>query len=235
MWTWRRAFIVTSVGTHSCKSTCLSWCAKAGVGLDVRKMLGYHSGGSDTTALCYSRDAMAGPLATLQQVVDDIASGTLMPDHTRSGNRPPVHDGERLEESSAAGGSEQDPGGEQLVLVSGDDSTGAAGILLSEKPDAEELEGDSEDSGDEEDQDLDRDLDREAESAVVPPWRQFDREVFRAAMSQGLFRHRYSSMFHLVMDEGGTHLKCGKPIPGNYDRVEDEPKFVYPMCSVCFR
>ena len=48
-------------------------------------------------------------------------------------------------------------------------------------------------------------------------------------------RHRFSSMFHLVADEGGTHLKCGKPINSNYDLVKDEPKFVYPMCSVCFR
>ena len=36
---------VTNVGTHSCKSTCLSWCAKAGVSLDIRRLLGYHSVG----------------------------------------------------------------------------------------------------------------------------------------------------------------------------------------------
>ncbi len=170
----------------------------------------------------------------MQTVVDDVATGSLMPDHTRSSYRALNHVGGRPEDSSTAGGSEREPGKDQLVLVDGDGSAGIVNVPPSEKSDIEELESDSEDSDDEEDQDLDRDLDREAESAVVPPWCQFDHEVFRAFMSQGLVRHRYSSMFHLVMDEGGTHLKCGKPITGNYDLVKDEPKFVYPMCSVCF-
>jgi len=158
-----------------------------------------------------------------------------MPDHTRSGYRAPIRVDGGPVDSSVAGESEHEPGRDPLVLVDGDGSNGVFGVSSSEKSDVEDLESDTEDSGDEEDQDLDRDLDREAESAVVPPWSQFDHEVFHSFMSQGLVRHRYSSMFHLVMDEGGTHLKCGKPINGNYDRVEDEPKFVYPMCSVCFR
>ena len=94
---------------------------------------------------------------------------------------------------------------------------------------------DSEDSADDEDQDLDGDLDWEAENEVVPAWSQLDREVFEAFIRDGLARHRFSSMFHLVADEGGAHLKCGKTINNNYDLVKDEPKFVYPMCSVCFR
>ena len=207
---------VTNVGTHSCKSTCSSWCSKAGVPLEVRRLLGYHSGGRDTTTLCYSRDAMSGPLAALQEVVDDVASGALMPDHTRSGYRVPVRIDNEAGSASAGGNSATD-GCDQPSEHSDSDSS------------------DSEDSLDEEDQDLDRELDREAESAVVPPWSQREGEVFNAFLNQCLVRHRYSSMFHLVMDEGGTHLKCGKPITSNYDMVTDEPKFVYPMCSVCFR
>ena len=203
---------LSNVGTHSCKSTCLSWCAKAAVPLEVRRLLGYHSGGGDKTTLCYSRDAMSGPLEDLQRVVDDVASGALQPDHTRSGYRA----SDRLleEDDSAVSVADSDePGGDQPEVDSSD----------------------SEDSADDEDQDLDRDLDREAENEVVPAWSQLDREVFAAFIRDGLVRHRFSSMFHLVADEGGTHLKCGKPINSNYDLVKDEPKFVYPMCSVCFR
>ena len=49
-----------------------------------------------------------------------------------------------------------------------------------------------------------------------------------------LVRHRQSTMYHLVADEGGTHLKCGRTITSNFDVVVDEPKFVYPMCTTCF-
>ncbi len=200
-----------NVGTHSCKGTCLSWGAKAGVPLEVRRLLGYHSGGGDKTTLCYSRDAMSGPLDDLQRVVDDVASGALQPDHTRSGYR--VVDRPLEGDDSAVSADSEEPGNDRSEVDSSD----------------------SEDSADDEDQDLDRDLDREAENEVVPAWSQLDHEVFEAFIRDGLVRHRFSSMFHLVADEGGTHLKCGKPINSNYDLVKDEPKFVYPMCGVCFR
>lgn len=156
---------------------------------------------------------MSGPLAALQEVVDDVASGALMPDHTRSGYRVP----DRLEDeagSASAGGNLANDGGDQPSEQSDSDSS------------------DSEDSLDEEDQDLDRELDREAESAVVPPWSQREGEVFRAFLNQCLVRHRYSSMFHLVMDEGGTHLKCGKSITSNYDRLWMN-RSLFIQCAAC--
>ena len=107
-----------NVGTHSCKGTCLSWGAKAGVPLEVRRLLGYHSGGGDKTTLCYSRDAMSGPLDDLQRVVDDVASGALQPDHTRSGYR--VVDRPLEGDDSAVSADSEEPGNDRSEVDSSD-------------------------------------------------------------------------------------------------------------------
>ncbi len=50
-------------------------CAKWGVAETHRLMLGYHSSGKDGSLLEYSRDAMAAPVASLNQVIADIVTG----------------------------------------------------------------------------------------------------------------------------------------------------------------
>ena len=71
------------LGTHSCKATLLSMCAKANVPTEVRKLLGYHS--TAKSVIEYSRDALSEPLEWLQWVVWSILSGDFDPDATRSG------------------------------------------------------------------------------------------------------------------------------------------------------
>jgi hypothetical protein len=73
------------LGTHSCKSTLLSWLSKWGALSETRKILGYHTGASEDSMLIYSRDALAGPLRVLEQMVGDVRSGRFAPDSTRSG------------------------------------------------------------------------------------------------------------------------------------------------------
>ena len=73
------------VATHSCKATLLSWCSKAGVNHDARRLLGYHSSAADKSMLVYSRDAMAQPLRLLIDVVNKVERGEFEPDLTRSG------------------------------------------------------------------------------------------------------------------------------------------------------
>ena len=72
-------------GTHSCKATLLSWCAKAGVNHTSRRLLGGHAKPKDTSVLEYSRDALAGPLRDLGRVLDLVRSKRFQPDATRSG------------------------------------------------------------------------------------------------------------------------------------------------------
>ena len=86
-----------SIGTHSCKATLLSWCAKYGLPVADRRLLGYHTKPKDISVLEYSRDAQAGPLRKLVDVLSAIKEGQFQPDATRSGrwvDQPP-----RLRES----------------------------------------------------------------------------------------------------------------------------------------
>ena len=53
---------VSNIGTHSCKTTALSWLAKAGIPLESRRILGMHTTPGEQTPLVYSRDALSGPL-----------------------------------------------------------------------------------------------------------------------------------------------------------------------------
>ena len=71
--------------THSLKATLLSWAAKASMDTLERTILGYHSIGVSSSALSYSRDAMAGPLRSLQTLLRHVRIGKFDPDNTRSG------------------------------------------------------------------------------------------------------------------------------------------------------
>ena len=74
-----------NIGAHSLKASMLSWAAKFGVSLEARRLLGYHVSAGDKSALVYSRDAMAGPLRMLDEVIVAVRAGTFVPDLTRSG------------------------------------------------------------------------------------------------------------------------------------------------------
>ena len=63
---WLRRFLYRvgelsgSVGSHSCKTTLLSYCAKFGVKGEYRRVLGSHSKPKDRSVLEYSRDYRRG-------------------------------------------------------------------------------------------------------------------------------------------------------------------------------
>ena len=79
-------------GTHSCKATLLSWCAKAGLHHSVRRLLGAHVTQGDRSLLEYSRDALAEPLRLLGEVLSKVRAGRCLPDQTRSGRWPEEDD-----------------------------------------------------------------------------------------------------------------------------------------------
>ena len=76
---------VAVVGTHSAKSTLLSWAAKAGLRHGWRRLLGGHAAGKDKSMLEYSRDALAQPLRELEGLLEAVRIGKFRPDATRSG------------------------------------------------------------------------------------------------------------------------------------------------------
>ena len=88
---WLRELLVAAgdtsnnhVTAHSLKTTGLSWCSKAGLLLEERKILGHHMDAKFTTALTYSRDALAAPLTKFAKVVEQIRDGTFQPDLSRA-------------------------------------------------------------------------------------------------------------------------------------------------------
>ena len=62
----------------------LSYCAKRGIPLEDRRILGYHSEGN-RVPLRYSRDSAGGPLAVLENLIAEIYQDKICPDCTRSG------------------------------------------------------------------------------------------------------------------------------------------------------
>ena len=72
------------LSSHSCKCTLLSMLSKFGASVDVRACLGYHVG-KNQTVFTYSREAAAGPLRVLQDMLTAIQRGEFRPDETRSG------------------------------------------------------------------------------------------------------------------------------------------------------
>ena len=70
--------------SHSGKATILSYLAKYGAELGVREILGAHVS-HIKSVIRYSRDALAGPLRVLNQMLGAIRNQDFMPDQTRSG------------------------------------------------------------------------------------------------------------------------------------------------------
>ena len=79
------AATLLNVGSHSCKATLLSACAKAGVPREVRRTLGGHAIPGDRSVDEYSRDVLADPLRQLGLLLAQIRSGEFQPDSSRSG------------------------------------------------------------------------------------------------------------------------------------------------------
>ena len=76
---------ILRISSQGLKATCLSWWTKCSVSDSDQTLLGYHSKGKSGSALSYGRDAVAGPLRTLEKVLQDVRDGRFKPDSTRSG------------------------------------------------------------------------------------------------------------------------------------------------------
>ena len=62
----------TRLTSHSLKTTCLSWCAKADVSREHRRILGRHTSAVVDADSIYSRDLMYGPVVALEKVMSAI-------------------------------------------------------------------------------------------------------------------------------------------------------------------
>ena len=74
--------------SHSLKATFLAACAKDGMDIMSRQLLGYHVARGEYSALNYGRDNIAGPMEKFQELLGRIREGRFLPDALRGERRP---------------------------------------------------------------------------------------------------------------------------------------------------
>lgn len=220
---------LTNVGAHSLKATALSWLAKAGVEERVRRILGYHIKPKDSSVVLYSRDALAGSLAKLVEVIGYIRVGRFRPDASRSGRWIDVPSAAQVEEPSAkvnfevAGLSDDD-----LML----DVGSVQPYSVTEEIDCKSVErlaelcDPSSESEEEEAEDDESEVERHIEAVVCnivgPP---------RKATAI-LYRHGLTGTVHKGSLEEGK-LACGRKITSLMTRLDEPLHAIGSMCKVC--
>eukprot|EP00435_Cladocopium_sp_Y103_P067650 s333_g30.t1 len=194
---------ILRLGTHSCKTTILSWAAKKGTDLQLRKIMGYHSLGRNNSVFIYGRDNISPALREVTEIVKMVADGLFFPDQTRSG------------------------------YFLKDDNTSDEKVE-NIAPSLEELRGDSssEDSADEDE--VEHSVTEKAVGTVVGRWTgDFDPEILPKEPDRYL-RHGVSRILHLVADESGSALTCGRLTTRTYEKLDEIPKVLHPVCKQCF-
>lgn len=73
------------IRSHSMKATILSWMAKFGSPLPLRRLAGHHLDSTSKSPETYSRDAMAPVMTEVCKILEQIAKQQFLPDATRSG------------------------------------------------------------------------------------------------------------------------------------------------------
>ena len=218
---------VASVGTHSLRVTLLSWCAKAGISLGHRRLLGQHIKAGACSVITYSRDALAQPLTELRQVVMKVRSGEFRPDETRSGRW-------YLDEPNP-GGSASRP---TWALVETDrakahcESADAEGASLASS--SSDPGGVPEcDTSDGEPERLVKGLQGDADSDDSDAVRASRRPSGQA--SEVIWRHATRGTFHCGHASNPMKLACGRAASvGQYELIENRPALFWPRCQQCF-
>ena len=204
------------IRSHSLKVTALSWMAKAGSSLTLRRSLGHHLDPSAKSATIYSRDAMAPPLRELCRVIQLIASKQFMPDNTRSGRfAAEMPAGDRCDaEGNSDGESEESY----------------------EMPFSERMVGDTDDSNTDTSSDADERLEAEPLDTttlweLVEPRHRPNLVQVKAGLVTWM--HVQSHVMHLL-SEGSQRFVCGRVVSGRYSAVQGGASCECTRCQVCY-
>ena len=244
----------TSLSAHSCKATCLSWCAKYGIAKDVRTRLGNHN--DRGSAECYARDTLASPLRDLEACILAIRTGTFLPDVSRSGYFP--------EASAQAGAASEEPSesraDEPLSEFGGFNVVKWPSSLASASPE-QAPESPCYDARDGDQSEATRDpspcparagmdgsrcsesssssssssTDSEVESEPGPHLAQLDEPEWRPECQ--IWQHRHSRTVHLLpladVDKG--YFVCGRAKSSAYFKFSGQPIVNSLKCAQCDR
>ena len=197
--------------SHSCKTTVLSWMAKYGVPVNLRRIAGHHLDPSSKSAETYSRDSMSQSLRAVCEVVGAIRAGRFQPDQTRSG---------RFVQVGAEHGEHDD----------------SASNTSFEMPFSERLAGDTDDTATDSSSDNASDNETVIDDATTL-WQLIRPELRppRASVKTGLeqFAHTISGVVHLRQPAANKFL-CGRVLSARYESGRPDASTECPKCTTCF-
>jgi hypothetical protein len=217
---------VEGISTHSLKATLLSWASKAQMDINDRRLLGHHVDSNQISPLTYSRDALAGPLEKLWQVILKVRSGQFDPDESRAtrtlramsmpsvttANDQTIEVGEDLDTVEAT----------EIPIPPSDDS------IPKSSEDQVQLSSE-ESSGSDSVSDLSDNPDHETEEAMIRPLRLIHENP---TPDSNIFIHRESGLGHILRDEDGLKFLCGKLRTPSYRTSSTYTQSVS-MCMKC--
>ena len=207
---------VNEIRSHSLKVTALSWMAKAGCSLSVRRSLGHHLDPGARSATIYSRDAMAPPLRELCRVMQLIASKQFFPDNTRSGRF------QAEIQAAPTTRTEQDSDGESNESY--------------EMPFSERMVGDTDDSDTDSSSDAGEISDQEPLDTttlwelVEPRHRP---NLVQVKVGLETWMHVQSHVMHLLAKDSQRFI-CGRVASGRYAAVQQGASSECTRCQVCY-
>ena len=209
---------VEGVSSHSLKSTCLSWTAKAGVAREHRQILGYHMVAGSQSVLHYSRDEQAEPLRQLAAVLLNVRLGNFDPDSTRSGywKLKPAEDPKP--KSKAAGNNHLAVIPATVQPIQQDHALSSDSSSSSERTPSEGL------SDEEQAFRHKRDSDEQPSK----------RRASGNANHGGLAVHSRWRTLHAIHNDDNNKLACGRPVTSLYRLIVERPSFEHFKCQVCF-
>ena len=194
------------LGTHSAKSTCLSWMSKWGTSPDVRRLMGYHVGDKCSTMMMYGKDNTSAGLRELDTIIAAIRAEDFRPDFPRACmfRKGLLSAAGRMDLGEDASRKDDD------VL---DDDSSSVDSADEDKPDHAELEA--------------------AEDAVIGRW-DGGVDIEKLPTGASFSRHNISRIIHL--SDGGTAGKfvCGREASLSYFALESRPQNLVPVCKQCF-
>ena len=200
--------------SHSCKTTVLSWLAKFGTPMPIRRIVGHHLDPAAKSAETYSRDSMSPALRAVAEVIGSINSGAFAPDSTRSGRfLVPRH--------------EKGEGPDDMVSEAS-----------YEMPftDTEALAGDSDDTA----TDSSSDAGSEVETVIddsTTLWELLKPELRPALIAvpddMDHLVHKISGVVHLKREDG-RRLLCGRTCNERYEHRTRGTSQECPRCTTCF-
>ena len=194
------------LGTHSAKSTCLSWMSKWGTSPEVRRLMGYHVGDKCSTMMIYGKDNTSAGLRELDTIIAAIRAEDFRPDFPRACmfSKGWFSSANNMDQGEDAGRKDDD--------VSDDDSS-SVDSADEDEPDHAELEA--------------------AEDAVIGRW-DGGVDIEKLPTGASFSRHNISRIIHLSDGGAAGKFVCGREASLSYFALESRPQILVPVCKQCF-